>query len=72
MNFDVFRPRGRNWQHIGTYDERNSRNAALKASYIHRIKVVGVRPADCHSVKLIKHRFRKIAVRFEELHLEPQ
>jgi len=44
MSFEVYRKRGKSWEYLGAYDATDSRKAALRASYVHNIKVVGVRP----------------------------
>jgi hypothetical protein len=43
---EVYRPRGKGWQYLGTYSARSDKGAALDAGYVHNLKVIGTRPAD--------------------------
>jgi hypothetical protein len=61
MNFEVYRKRGRHWEYLGVYDKmEDSNKAARKASYIHNIKVVGVRPEGSRD-KILVYRFQYVA-----------
>lgn len=60
MQFDVYRKRGRNWEYLGEYDATDSRKAALRASYAHNIKVIGVKPAYSNA-KLFVYRLQHVA-----------
>lgn len=58
LEFSVYRKRGRGWEMLySSVRARSSRAAALDAGYVHNIKVVGVRPVDCHAVPLQVFRF---------------
>lgn len=57
MGFEVYRKRGRHWQFIGRYIAEDSLKAARHASYVHNLKVVGVRP-EGSLVKVFAYHFR--------------
>lgn len=61
MNFETYRKRGRNWEYLGIRTGvENSRSAALQTSYVHNLKVVGIRPEDSKD-KILVYRFKYVA-----------
>lgn len=61
LSFETYRKRGRGWEylglrHISKDDPDPSRKAARETSYVHHIKVVGIRPEDSRD-KLWVYRF---------------
>ncbi len=61
MNFEVYRKRGKGWEYLGEYDRPDGIKAAHQASYIHNIKVVGVRPAGS-LIPLAVYRLKYVAL----------
>lgn len=64
LSFETYRKRGRGWEYLGlrqvsVKDPDPSAKAARSASYIHNIKVVGIRPEDSRD-KLLVYRFKHI------------
>lgn len=60
MQFDTYRKRGKHWEYLGSRSAETSRGAALKTGYVHNLRVIGVRPADCPAVKLFVYRFKYV------------
>lgn len=61
LSFETYRKRGRGWEylglrHISKDDPDPPRAAARAASYVHHIKVIGIRPEDSRD-KLWVYRF---------------
>lgn len=64
LAFETYRKRGRGWEylglrHISKDDPDPSRAAARAASYVHNIKVVGIRPEDSRD-KIWVYRFKYV------------
>ena len=62
MLFSCYRKRGRNWEYLGDRTAEDSRAAALKTSYVHNLRIIGVKPAyTSDAVKLFVYRFKQPA-----------
>lgn len=61
MNYETYRKRGKGWEYLGIRRHcRDSRSAALQTSYVHNLKVIGIRPEDSKD-KILVYRFKYVA-----------
>lgn len=61
LEFEVYRKRGKHWELLyPSLRATDSRKAALHASYVHSLKVIGVRPAGTN-LKIFVTRLQHVA-----------